>query len=356
LPEEVCVRILLELDIGDRFNTALTCKRWHDSLKSGALWFNTTVTFTKENDVRHQNVAKNHGKYIRKLHLKCHQQSEKNCQNACSFLESLIQHNKDLRIQSFKIEFCEENPLFYSGALLLGTLKRFFLHPAFVKSIEKIDLSQFPVAIDNDLLNAISENHCNGIKYLNIQNEIFATRISHECVTKFISKASSLESLHIPYSCFESRAFMHVSKNTKLQFISLILKRSDKFFIGAEDWNFIRDTLPDLRIELNFDSTCPLQSTYKVMLPEVPVVSLKLYINTTLNDHINIASSIYKRTLRVLEVTSSPAKELDDAVLNAVRECKRLESIHVWSYMSRDTVDKILKTKRFSNYTLVSRN
>ena len=366
LPEEICVQILTRLDYVDRFNAASVCKHWLQSLCARNLWRRVNVEFKDNRDATLVPLAKYYGKYFQKLQIKCHQKTKENRDNACKFLEALLEHNS-LAISNFKIEFCEENPLFYSGHLFLTVLKRFFSHPHYTNTnnnsnkhtIKTIDLSQFPVAFDDDLLNTIAENHGCSIEKLNIQNKILAGRISAKCVSNFVSKASHLNCLHIPYSCFGGiEALKEIPENTSLKFLSLTFKRADKFFryLNGDDWNRIRNAIPDLRIELHFDPTYPLQSTFRVMLPEVPVSSLKLYIQATVNEHINLASMLYKETLRVLEVTSQPNAELDNAVLRVVKECESLESIHVKCGMSRTTVNEILKLKNFRNYTLLSRD
>lgn len=355
LPEEICVEILTGLDLVDRYQAASACRRWYRSLCVGHLWNDVIVIFKEERDAKLELVAKHYGKYFKNLHIKCHQSAKNNRTNTCAFLEALV-GQPTLRLENFTLEFCEENPLFYSGHLLLGTLKNFFLHPSFKQPLKQIDLSKFPVAFDDDLLNIITQNHADSLEQLNIQNKILMGRISAKCIAKFVSKASNLNTLHIPYSCFEGEALKQISETTKLKFLSLTFKRADKFFkcLSGDDWNSIRQAIPDLRIELHFDPTYPLQSTFRIMLPEVPVSSLKLYFQATVNEHINLASMIYKQTLRVLEVTSSPNAELDDAVLRVVKECESLESIHVRCKLSRNTVSEILKLKTLKHYTLSS--
>lgn len=366
LPEEICIHILTKLDYVDRFNAASICNRWFKSLSAKNLWRDVTVQFKENRDARLVLLAKHYGQYFQNLHIKCYQRTKKNQENACNFLDMLLHQNRSLTITNFKIEFCEENPLFYSGNSFLTVLKRFFSYPFYNKNnkndnnaIKTIDLSQFPVAFDDDLLDTITQNHACSIETLDIQNKILAARISAEAVANFVSKATQLNSLRIPYSCFGGiDALKKVPESTSLKFLSLTFKRADKFFryLNGDDWNRIRNAIPDLRIELHFDPTYPLQSTFRIMLPEVPVSSLKLYIQATVNEHINLASMMYKETLCMLEVTSQPNAELDDAVLRVVKECERLESIHVKCGMSKSTVNEILKLKNFQNYTLLSRD
>lgn len=366
LPEEICVQILTKLDYVDRFNAASICNRWFKSLCVKNLWRDVTVQFKEGRDVGLVSLSKHYGQHFQNLHIKCYQRTKENQENTCNFLDMLLHHDK-LSITNFKIEFCEENPLFYSGRAFLNVLKRFFSHPFYNKnmknnnnnSIKIIDLSQFPVAFDDDLLNTITLNHACSIETLDIQNKILAGRISAKSVANFVSKATQLNSLRIPYSCFGGiDALKEIPESTSLKFLSLTFKRADKFFryLNGDDWNRIRNAIPDLRIELHFDPTYPLQSTFRIMLPEVPVSSLKLYIQATVNEHINLASMMYKETLRMLEVMAQPNAELDDAVLRVVKECERLESIHVKCGMSKNTVNEILKLKNFQNYTLLSRD
>ena len=357
LPEEICVNILTRLDHVDRYHAASTSKRWFRSLFASNLWRHVVVQFKDDRDTALIQLARHYGKHFQYLHIRCFQRTKENRENACKFLEAITLNHKVISVHTFKIEFCEDNPLFYLGNSFLSVLKTFFSQPTF-PALKSIDLSKFPVAFDDELLKAITANHAISIEELNIQNKILAGRITPGCVGNFVSKAERLHSLNISYSCFGKEALKEISESTSLKFLSLTFKRADKFFryLNGDDWNRIRTLTPDLRIELHFDPTYPLQSTFRVMLPEVPVFSLKLYLQTTVNEHINLASMIYKKTLRVLEVTSQPNAELDDAVLRIVKECKSLESIHVKCGMSPSTVKEILKLKTFTNYTLLSQD
>lgn len=358
LPEEIFVKIFTELTYTERISSGSVCKKWHQFLKSPQLWFKVGVIFRDQEDESMKHIAQRYGEHIRHLQIKCYQQTTENCHNACQFIELLL-GRKQLRIETFSLEFCEQNPLFYSGDVFVDVLKRFFLQTSFVKPIRKIDLSKFPVAFDNDLLNTITQNHAPGVESLNIQNKILVCRVSQKCLFNFVSKATNLKYLYIKSSCFESetlKLFAEPQRN-RLKYLSLLFTRADKFFkcLSGSDWRVVREMLPDLRIELHFDHTYPLNSTFNIMLPEVPVSSLKLCLQATVNEHINLASSIYKQTLRTLVVTSTPSQDLDDAVLRAAKECKDLENIHVWCRMSRTIVNEILQIKPLRHYTLAYR-
>ena len=358
LPEEIIVHIFKELTYTERITIGQVCKKWYRYLKSPQLWFKLMVTFKKKEDSNLKLLVSPYGEHIRHLHIKCYQQNAENCENACEFIEMLL-GKKILRIEQFTLEFCEQNPLFYSGQPFLDVLKRFFLQTSYEKPIRKIDLSKFPVAFDNDLLNAITQNHSSGIEFLDIQNKIFACRVTQTCLYNFVRKSTNLKYLYVKPSCFQSdtlKLFADPSRGShELKYLSLLFTRADKFFkyLTGRDWGLVREMLPHLRIELHFDHTYPLESTFHVMLPEIPVSSLKLCLQATVNDHINLASSIYKRTLQTLVVTSTPSQDLDDAVLRAVKECKDLENIHVWCRMSRTIVKEILQIKPLlRQYTL----
>ena len=239
-------------------------------------------------------------------------------------------------------------------------MKHFLLNTS---SIKKIDLSQFPVVINDDLLKVITQNHGHAIESLNLNNQTLVCGLSPQTLLDFIKEARNLRYLYIQSISFSNDALKILAeeKRSELKFLSLNFKRADKFFkaITSESWQQARRELPNLRIELHFDHTYPLDSTSKIMVPNVPVSILKLCLQATVPSHVNLAASLYKNTLETLVVTSVPDPDLDDALLRLVRECSSLKDIYVWGKMTQNVVDAIRDLKPWllkKLYTVFNQN
>lgn len=295
-----------------------------------------------------------YGKYFRRLHIQCYQQDRRNTENTCSFIDILLSH-EELRLTHFKLELCEQNPFFYSGGRFLSTLRSLFKSPA-VSTIRKIDFSKFPVAINDDLLDCITTNVAPNMEYFDIQNKVFASRISAKCFVNFVKNAPKLKYLSVRSTYFTTdviNVFIDY-KMHDLKLVKLLFTRAEKFFknISGGDWRKLSEQLPNMRIALKFDHTYPLHCTYNILLPEVPVSVLKLCLHAICYQHVNLAASMYKKTLEKLVVVSTPSDDLDYAVLRLVQECDKVKDLHVKCRMDKKVVSQIHGIKSLRNYTL----
>ena len=355
LPEEIWVEIFTYLDYRDRVKVAIINKEWNRCFKSCSLWHDIKVQFQYPSDRKFFKLAQNFGRHIQRLHLACYQKEKENCENTCQFI-ALLQRTEELYISQFILEFCEQNPLFYSGDLILNSLQGFFNYNG-LKNLKHIDLSKFSIAFDDSLLEIITIRHGLRLETLNIQNKTLICGISKASLVNFVNVAKNLKSLLVQSSCFSSDILKLVLPGTErqqLQNLSLLFTRADKFFksISSDDWEKVSNLLPNLKVELIFDHTYPVQNTFKIMLPEVPVSCLKLCLQATVTEHVLLAADIYRDCLEILVITSTPSKELDEALVKLAEGCCNLKELHVWCRLSEDTVKKILSTRGLKKWTL----
>lgn len=358
LPAEIYVNIFQNLMNDDRLNAAQVCKTWNRCMKSPQLWYTVEVDFQKGLcDINLRDIAKNYGEFFRHLHIKCHQQAADNCTNSGNFVQVLARKER-LKLQEFKLEFCEQNPFFFSGGrIYLENLQDFF-NTKSLCYITKIDLSKFPIAITDDFLKTITKCHASYLEVFNIQNNTLVYQISRATLVAFVKKARRLQSLYVQAGCFCSdvlRAFGNADR-AEVQFISLLFTSDAKHsrFVTDEEWLMIKKKSPNLKIEVWFNHTYPLHLTYRVLVPEAPVSILKLCLYSTVIDHINLVSSIYSTILESLCIYTTTSRELDNAVLNLVKECKKLTVLHVVCKMNDDVVKEIFQMKQLKEYTLTT--
>lgn len=363
LPEEMVVNVFKYLEKGDRFRASLVSKTWYRCFFSPQIWRNVDVEFTSENDENLIRLVMLFGSSIQSLCIKCHQQSVKNRESTCKFIEALAAR-ENLRLSEFTMVFCGQNPLFFSGSLLVDSLKGLFTSKPTkklsntVNCLKVINLSEVLITFDDTLLNIIADNYGENLECLNIQNNTLTCGISQECMIDFIIKAKHLKHLFIHSCSFSSAAAEELVKENRrpIEFLSLLYTRMDKFTknITCAAWEKVNDHLPALRVELYFDHTYPLDMTFKIMLPQVPVSKLKLCLLATVTEQILLGASYYKETLEELEISSTPSTDLDHALLYAAKECSKLREIHVWCPVGKETVEQILDIcSNLERHTLV---
>jgi len=356
LPEELYILVFRELACEERLVAASVCSMWNNAFKAGSLWKCITVQFKDEEDKHLKQIALRYGKYFERLNIKCFQQSENNAENTCAFLDILSSHEQ-LRLSHFKLDLCEQNPFFYDGGRFLTTLEGFFNSPA-VQRIRSIDFSKLPIAFTDDLLEIITRNVAPNIECFNIQNKVLCSRLSAGSLIKFIENAHNLRHLSIRSTYFTTNVLKMITekKMTNLKLISLLFTRADKYLrlISGEDWRNMSEVLPQLRVSMKFDHTFPMHCTYQAMVPEAPISILKLCLHAICHQHVNMATSMYKKTLEKLVVKSTPSTDLDDAVLRLVKECDGVKDVHVHCKMDEKVVRQIHGEKRLRRYTLPS--
>jgi len=310
--------------------------------------------FKDEEDKHFKMIAFRYGKYFERLHIKCYQQKKQNSENTCSFI-GILSSQQELRLSYFKLEMCETNPFFYNGDGFLNSLEGFFNSSA-IRQIQTIDFSKLPIAFSDNLLKVITQNIAPTIKCFNIQNKVLCSRLSSGSLSNFLKSAEKLKHLSIRSTYFTTDVLNVITeyKKDNLKLISLLFTRADKFLkiIKGAEWLKMSEVLPELRVSMKFDHTFPMHCTYQVMIPEVPISILKLCLHAICHQHINMATSMYKKTLEKIVVKSTPSTDLDDAVLRMVKECKSVKDVHVHCRMDEKIVQQIHGEKRLRRYTL----
>ena len=359
LPEHVLVQILSLLNLKDRYNAALVCRSWSSSFNYSKLWQDLTLTFATERDERWTKFVEKFGHHIRKLTIICYQGHEINRQNACNVINQLASVS-ERRLEDFILKFAEENPLFYSGKEFICVLKNLFGPPkancTFLEYFRKIDLSKLPVAFGDDLLDILVSNHAQTLKYLDIQNASLTCNISPYCLHQLVVSCTSLRTLCVHSFSFTAGILLKFTEANRkpLHRLSLLCRREEKYSrdISSENWVQVKESLPNLRVTLKFDHTCPIFRVNEILKPEIPVSVLKLRLQATVTEQIRLAASYYSGTLEVLDVTSTPSAELDNVLVSLVALCEKLKELHVWCRMSRATIERILSIRRLKKYTM----
>jgi len=86
--------------------------------------------------------------------------------------------------------------------------------------------------------------------------------------------------------------------------------------ISREVWAAVIKKLPNLRVTLEFDNTCPLFKLSEVMQPEIPVTVLRLETYTDLAAELRLAALYYWLVIYIDVILSSELYDLGTRGIN----------------------------------------
>ncbi len=365
LPEHILVDIFSYLRRRDRTKAALVCKSWSEVFASPYLWKSFDFWFYEPRQSRYLQCLDYFGKYLRQIYIELDQSVVANRENACEVLKKLAQL-PERRLTTLKISFMGENPYFYAGQEFVDALKVLFgpipNDCKLISNLLDIDLSQLTVSYDDEVIDAISNNN-HDLGKLNIQNQVLVCKVSPTSILRLVQKCRKLKDLRV-YHCSMSEDILVAlteDDRTPLEHLSIRCRREDKYGkdLDGEVWLGLRRKLPNLRVSLSFDHTCPMYKIADIMKSEVPVYELKLETFSYIYDEVRSAARYYPNTLEKLVIETPMSRnspELNDALVELATDCKNLRSLHVFCVLYKDTIDKILALhpglKEKNSYTL----
>ena len=256
------------------------------------------------------------------------------------------------KLTNVTLKFVGTNPLFYSGAEFIEALRKLFGYETenagetrTSSQLTSIDLSGFAVPYDDSVVNVIALNHPN-LERLNLVNQILNNKVSPDALYNLIYKCRKLKDLKIFYTSMTEENMLALADNNRLplEHLGLSCRREVKFFrtIPSEAWTNLVAKIPNLRVTLFFDHTCPLKKVSKIMKPEIPVQILQLETYTMIYSELNQAALAYADTLEMLVVQTRYSDELGKALINISTTCHKLKELYVYCVLKRWVVEEIL--------------
>lgn len=366
LPDHIVVQIFSYLSLQDKFCASFVCKTWNDCFHFPVLW-KDFVFIVQSNDekeaIRHQKCLEMHGAHLKHVLMKV-DQSEQICRTIARDILNGIANLTNRKLSSIKIDFTGENPLFYAGAEFVQSLKLLFgRNPEALEtpmhSLVNVDLSGMPVAFDDEMLNLLSQNHPL-LESLNLLNKVLVCKVSANCIFQLVKKCRKLKKLFVFHSSMSDNTLVALAEDDRgpLEELGISCRREEKYGsdLSSEAWQQLVTKLPDLKVMLSFDHTCPLHRVSQIMKPEIPVHVLNLQTFTMIYEEVTQATSFYKNTLEVVVLQTRNSPELERALVNLARRCAQLHTLCVYCVLKKDVVDEILalrpKMKEDKTYIL----
>ena len=350
LPSDVIVHVFSFLNTRDLNHAARVCRTWNEAFAHPTLWQTFEAWFFLPSHISYLEGAKKYGKYMKKVFIGVNQMITHNRQNACALLEILSRIERR-RLSHIKIEFTGENPLFYSGQEFLDGLIILFSKvsdnlEAPITTLQHVDLSGLAVPIDDRVIDALSENH-RDLKYLDLQNKVIISKTTPDCILRLVERCRSLIDLRLYYCSISNEVLEAFTDDDRadVEHISIICRREVKFGyeLETEAWEDLTARVPNLRVTLGFDHTCPYPLISAILKPVIPVRTLKLETFAICHDEVNLAAALYNKTLEKLVLQTRNSLELEAALLNVARTCTLLRSLLVYCIVRQETIDEIFR-------------
>uniref|UniRef100_T1JID9 F-box/LRR-repeat protein 8 n=1 Tax=Strigamia maritima TaxID=126957 RepID=T1JID9_STRMM len=362
LPDHIILQILSYLSRGDQYHAALTCASWYEHFLSPYNWRKYTFRFSTPEDKRHAACINSHGDHLRSIRIQLDQYESYNREMACATIRALARCPQR-RLEKFIVQCSGRNPLFYAGLEFVGALQCLFGIPpnnvTLLTSLKCVDLSGLPFLFDDALFEALATNHPK-LEYFNIQNSPLVCKVTPVCILNLVKKCRNLTDLRLLNCSLSEKVLLAFIEEDRypLQHLGITCRREEKYTkdLTSGVWKTLVEHLPNLRVTLRFDHTCPLHKISQVLKPEIPCSVLRLETFTFIHDEIRLASQHYAKTLNKLIVQTRPSKELNAALLILSDRCIYLKSLHIFCVLDKETVEVILQQhpdmKTGGNFTL----
>ncbi|EDO37197.1 predicted protein [Nematostella vectensis] len=364
LPDHIIVSVLSYLRLPQRSHVSLVCKSWHEAFCSPFLWHSFRFTFTASEDFKYQRCLDKLGQYFRRVEVCCDQAEDKNRQNACRAIEALAKLKKR-RVEHISIRFIGENPLFYAGKEFIRSLKTLFgpvpEGTEAILGLKSVDLRKLSIAFEDDLFHCLVENNFKILEELNIQNASLVCKVTSGCILKLVQKCRKLICLATHYGSITEDILLAFTEDERsaLQNLSILCRREEKYGldISSKTWTVLKNKLPGLKVNLAFDSSCPMFKVNAILKPEIPVSDLRLEVQARLVCQVYFAAEHYSGTLETLSLSTTNSPELENALIHLVTACTYLRQLYVFQcYISQNAKTEILKRRpELKRYLLKTR-
>ena len=362
LPDHIIVTIFSSLSLADRYHASLTCSTWARSFDSVYLWTEFDFVFCKPQDERLVRCAEQRSTVFKSVNIELDQSVAENRTNACRVI-ALLSETQQRSLSKVRVKFIGENPYFYGGQEFLTALSGLFGSGG-AGQLTVVDLSGMRVSINDELLDVLSANE-RRVERMYVENGVLVSRVTPACLLRVVRSCRRLTDLRVFGSSVSDDVLLAFTSSDRapLRRLSMLCRREQKYGgdISGETWATLRDKLPDLRVTLKFDHTCPPDTVAAILKPEVPVSALRIETFTYIQEEVRRAANHYDDTLEVL-VLLTPIERgtsaLNDALLQLSSRCRQLRALHVFCVLDTSTIATILAShpvmEHNKTYTLKS--
>ncbi|KAK3086164.1 hypothetical protein FSP39_014557 [Pinctada imbricata] len=349
LPEHIVARIISYLPLRERSLCCFVCKFWSDAFSHPIVWSHFVFSIEKSENFSYPNYPEaitKYGHLMKKIKVDIDQGHIENRRIGHQIICALSSiPNKKYKSVSFN--FTGANPLFYSGLEYIEALKRFFGNETThsPSSISEVDLSNLTVPFDDSVINLLAQNHP-GLEKLNLVNKVLVNKVSPDSLYNLIYKCRRMKDLKVFYTSMTEEIMLALADYNRvpLNHLGLSCRREVKFLpvLSSESWANLVSMLPDLKVTLFFDHTCPLKKVSRIMKPEIPVQVLQLETFTMIYSELNQACMYYQNTLEMLVLHTRYSEELGKALCNLANCCTKMKEIYVYCVLKKWVVDEVL--------------
>ena len=364
LPWHVVVNIFSHLPMSDRTRARLVCHRWNECFHDCSLWRHFTFDFDTELDPHADTLLamKLHGDHLRSVTIRLNQSQPLSRQRVCQLMDTTLVNAMRGRLNSFTMRFTGENPLCFNDPELVLSVKNFVRnccgrttggnHHLPSSVLHTIDLNDFDVTLDNELVNAMFKNHLL-LRKVGLQNRCLMDNINANAMRNLVKQCQHLEEIDAFYHCVDGAVIDMLAKpNRKRPFrrLSLSCNRSNKYFnhfISSESWLNLSLAQPELEVAMNFGWSFPRHLITEVLSVNMPLVDLELNVYAWLTEELQHVCEEFTGSLRSLTfrtnvdwgVQAPPG--LEPVLVDLVTQSVSLRELHCHCVLSDDVIERI---------------
>lgn len=348
LPGHILVQIFSNLTLKERYNVSLCCRIWYEWFSSPYLWNDVTIKCISTCGPKWSEGVEKYGHYFKILTIVLDQEVDKYRQQALMVIKTLSK-KKSINLSTLKINFVGTNPLFYGGMEFVNCLKELFKNrkerSTHNSALLNVNLSGLSVSFDDEMLDILAQNNSQ-LTRLNIQNKNLICKISEECILNLIKKCKHLEELALFHYSMSNSVLNALCDEDRvpLKHLSIMCRREDKYGsdLSGESWTEVKRCLPNLRVTLSFNHTCPYYKFADIMQPDIPVLDLRLETFTMVHDELGLAAEYYHDTLEKLSIYTRTSEAFNQALVRVASSCHRLKEMYVYCILKPETIKTIL--------------
>jgi len=390
LPDVAIIKVMTHLlDDKSRWSAAMTCKRWLNLFHTPSLWRRRCIRFddvAKTDCVtdgfarydggiscrrkynRVVGFARAHGSHLQYLRITCLRPAFFACKWFQRTLEDVFCHLNKTRygvceLKEFIMPHLQMDRYWRFAELrhklvkcLVGLLKR--QHCIASYDMTRARFFNLP---GTAVLEAMARGSGRTLEFLNME-DYFQTRLAPYKLVRFqnvMNKFQNLQRLYTNYNYFSEEIMEGLGKSCsrKLKCITLkVVRLSPTDHILSDDaWKALKTQCPDLEVYVDIEDIGAFAQVARLLSQEMPLTNLQLWSGIPMPGQgpWRLDLTLYRIGAKfghcidsLLLMFDNCHESIDEALLNMLPRCRRLETLTLEATLQIQTIDAIYRLQR----------
>ncbi|XP_053127283.1 F-box/LRR-repeat protein 8-like isoform X2 [Hemicordylus capensis] len=342
IPEELLVHIFSYLPFEDRHTAFSVCKRWAAALCIGSVWSSTEISCNPREMSQPCLLQSLHLflRHIKHLKILLDQTRQLYRRNVTRILDMLTWQNQN--VQALSIVCSENKPFFYSCPDIMQSFRKICGNTGKI-DLQYIDFRKTPFTLDNGLVRRIATSNPNLHTLLINNHPPRLIILRPKTIAEVLRVCPKLSALGVHHATLSEGVFRELLKPSRgpFRFLDIFCEGVERY-IPEGVWSALTEKHPQLRVGLEFGPLVPTWKMSRILLPNIPVATLRFNCRTYMVQLIRFVTANYSRTLERLIFYSAASGELNDSLIELAKRCVHLKEIHCSCAVSQAVIDAFL--------------